>query len=241
MFIFDSLPERSFLVTFLYALNFYFNYAELVASLLLNLNRASVVFLKARYQRFWAKALYPTFVIILFLSALLVLNSWFSDVSLQYIDPNDKEKGYDWTARKKIEWLRNSFILLGLLIAGAIGSLFSNIYVIFYLIVSRKNKQTFSENSNKDIQFRLFVFAGISFLIHVVYAFFQVCFFFFVLYTPFSQSLGPIYCNPRPQYYLFAYWHSSLRTRFHQSFTPMDTTIRLPPSPNSCFHKKIFK
>uniref|UniRef100_A0A914YBQ1 Uncharacterized protein n=1 Tax=Panagrolaimus superbus TaxID=310955 RepID=A0A914YBQ1_9BILA len=64
-----------------------------------------------------------------------------TDVSIQLIDKTDKEKGYDWSARQKLPWFKNSYLIAGTVSFVAIASLLSHLYVIQYFI-STKNTST---------------------------------------------------------------------------------------------------
>uniref|UniRef100_A0A914P476 Serpentine receptor class gamma n=1 Tax=Panagrolaimus davidi TaxID=227884 RepID=A0A914P476_9BILA len=103
----------------------------------------------------------------------------FTDVSLKLINPADPDKGYDWSERQKLVWLKNSYIMLGIVAFVAIGSVAANLYVLIYLIMtSKNNSKTFddTQKGNKDAQKRLFIFTGIMLINHLVFAAMQVMF-----------------------------------------------------------------
>uniref|UniRef100_A0AC35GD30 Serpentine receptor class gamma n=1 Tax=Panagrolaimus sp. PS1159 TaxID=55785 RepID=A0AC35GD30_9BILA len=179
LFFFHALPERSIFGTFLYIASYYFIYAELFVSLMLNINRATVVLLKTHYGRFWKKWLAISMIALYLISVIFIIHMCFTDVSLKLINPSDPDKGYDWSERQKLVWLKNSYIMLGIVAFVAIGSVAANLYVLIYLIMtSKNNSKTFddTQKGNKDAQKRLFIFTGIMLINHLVFAAMQVMF-----------------------------------------------------------------
>ena len=170
---------ESIIGTILYSSSFYFIYVELFISLVMNFNRASIIFLRNRYQNFWKTFLIPMMVFFFVLSELFVVSHWFSAVTLRPINVKDSELGFDWNATFLFPWLKNSLTMFVVVIIVAVGSLISNIYVISYLILSNGKRQNFSEKGNNQAQKRLFIFTTLSFFIHVAFAILQVIFFNF--------------------------------------------------------------
>lgn len=175
MFIFNALPPSAVYLTFVYSCTYYFIYVELFANLILNFNRASIIFLRNRYQDFWKVALIPLMIFFFAISILFILHHWFTNVTLQPIDSTDLDKGYDWSKRSNaVPWIKDSLFMLTIALIVAIGSLISNIYVIAYLVFSGGKRQSFSEKGNYEAQKRLFIFTMLSFLIRVAFAITQV-------------------------------------------------------------------